>query len=122
MQPFEIDVSSKTFWVDAQLSPSIARWLINEYNVKAHSLRALELLDADDIDIFRAAKNADAVLITKDKDMVMLLDQLKQPPKIIWLTCGNTSNKAVKHIFGKNFQHIVQTLFIRDEPLIEVAD
>lgn len=122
MQRFEIDVSPKTFWVDAQLSPSIARWLIDEYDVKAHSLRALGLLEADDIDIFKAAKKANAVLITKDKDMVMLLNQLKQPPKIIWLTCGHTSNHAVRQIFGKNFQHIVQTLFIQDEPLIEVTD
>lgn len=69
--------------MDAQLSPSIAKWLINEYKVKAHSLWALGMLEADDMDIFKAAKAADAVLITKDKDMPMLLGQHSHPPKII---------------------------------------
>jgi len=50
--------------------------------------------------------------------MPMLLSQFGPPPKIIWITCGNTSNEAIKQIFSKNFQHIIQTLFVKNESFI----
>jgi len=36
-----------TFWLDAQLPPSLAAWLSSTFHVEAHSLRALGLRDAD---------------------------------------------------------------------------
>lgn len=99
-----------TIWVDAQLSPAIAFWIENNFNVKAVALRDLGLRDAEDEEIFREAKNANAVVMTKDSDFVSLLDRFNSPPKIIWLTCGNTSNANLKIILSKTLQSAIDLL------------
>ncbi|MBV9127578.1 MAG: DUF5615 family PIN-like protein, partial [Verrucomicrobia bacterium] len=57
-----------TIWVDAQLSPRIARWINANFSVTAQPLRDLGLRDAEDEEIFEAAGAADAVVLTKDGD------------------------------------------------------
>lgn len=81
-----------TIWIDAQLSPAIAVWISRKFAVNAVAIRDLGLRDAEDEEIFLAAKNANAVVMTKDSDFLILLDRFGTPPQIIWLTCGNTSN------------------------------
>lgn len=79
-------------WIDAQLSPAIATWISSAFAVDAVAVRELGLRDANDTEIFQAAKRQQAVVMTKDRDFVMLLDSFGTPPQVIWLTCGNTSN------------------------------
>lgn len=54
------------------------------------------LRDAEDLEIFEAAKAQNVIFTTKDSDFVDLVDRLEASPKIIWLTCGNTSNAQLK--------------------------
>ena len=63
-------------WVDAQLSPAIAAWISDNFAVAAVALRDLGLRDAIDRDIFFAARREAAVVMTKDSDFVLLLEQL----------------------------------------------
>lgn len=79
-------------WVDAQMSPAIATWISSNYAMSAVAIRDLGLRDAQDKEIFEAARQEKAVVMTKDSDFVLLLDRLGPPPQIIWVTCGNTSN------------------------------
>lgn len=51
---------------------------------------------------------------TKDSDFVQLLDRHGPPPKIIWLTCGNTSNQRMREIFGKYLPQAVALLGTSD--------
>jgi predicted nuclease of predicted toxin-antitoxin system len=109
-----------TIWIDAQLSPAIAAWINGNFlAVKAFAVRDLSLRDAGDEEIFLAAKKADAVVITKDRDFVDLLDRLKAPPKIIWLTCGNTSNARLKEILTASLSDALEILAKGDD-LIEI--
>ena len=85
-------------WLDAQLSPAMAEWISDNFEVTAFSLRDLGLRDATDSDIFFAAKKQDTIVMTKDSDFIKLLEQNGAPPKVIWLTCGNTSNARLKQI------------------------
>ena len=86
-----------TIWVDAQLSPALAPWLSATIEgMDAYSVRKLGLRDADDDEIFFAAREANAIVVTKDADFIRLLNEHGPPPKIIWLTCGNTSNAALR--------------------------
>ena len=55
-------------WVDAQMSPAIARWLRQAFGVDAYPLREVGLRDADDEAIFLAARNSQVVVMTKDED------------------------------------------------------
>lgn len=107
-------------WTDAQLSPAIAVWIENNFDVEAVALRDLGLRDAEDLEIFEEAKKADAVVMTKDSDFVSLLERLDAPPKIIWLTCGNTSNANLKIILSKTLQDAINFLE-RGEKIIEIS-
>jgi len=40
----------------------------------------------------------EAIVLTKDEDFVKLLHRQGSPPRIIWLTCGNTSNVRMREI------------------------
>ena len=55
-------------WVDAQLPPILATWLNENFELRAAALRDLELRDAQDIEIFNAARAEQAAILTKDSD------------------------------------------------------
>ena len=115
MQPYSINYSKLLFWTDAQISSSIAKWLIETFGVQAASTKILQLMEADDEIIFMAAREANAILISKDRDIPLLLNRLGPPPKIIWLTCGNTSNKALKTMLQNSFKAIIESLIINND-------
>ena len=109
------------FWVDAQLSPALAPWLSDTFAVEAFSIRWLGLQHASDEGIFTAAREAEAVVITKDRDFVRLLEKFGPPPKLIWGTCGNTSNAQMGKILRQTFPETL--LFLQaDESLVEITD
>ena len=83
-------------WVDAQLPPTLAVWLQATFPGEAFSLRYLGLRDALDFEIFEAAQREGKglVIMTKDSDFVDLVCRLGQPPQVLWLTCGNVTNRT----------------------------
>ena len=108
-------------WVDAQLPPAIARWLTETQKVEAIPLRDLGLRDAEDSQIFFAARQNDAIVMSKDSDFSELVLRHGPPPAIIWITCGNTSNARLQEILGGAWSNVVQ-LLTAGEQLIEVGD
>ncbi len=84
-------------------------------------MRDLGLRNAKDPEIFRAARDARAVVVTKDSDFLRLLDQLGPPPQILWITCGNTSYTRLKVVFEKSFPEAFQ-LLKAGEALVEISD
>lgn len=109
-----------TIWVDAQLSPRTARWISAHFPVVALPLRELGLRDASDDQIFFAARAANVVVLTKDNDFVRLLHLHGNPPEVLWLTCGNTSDAALQEILAK---HLAVALRLLDsgEALVEIS-
>lgn len=89
-----------TIWIDAQLSPSLAKWMADTFDVSSQAIRDLGLREAKDFPIFQAAREASAIVLTKDADFPHLLEQHGPPPKVLWLTCGNTSNQNVRKILS----------------------
>ncbi|MEO1353248.1 MAG: DUF5615 family PIN-like protein [Cyanobacteria bacterium J06635_15] len=85
-------------WIDAQLPPTLANWLHINFGLDASALRDLGLRDARDIEIFDAARTENAVLMTKDSDFVDLVCRLGTPPQILWLTCGNVTNRNLQQL------------------------
>lgn len=108
-------------WLDAQLSPRLARW-INEHfqGVTATALRDIGLRDADDLVIFERACAANVVVMKKDRDFVDLQNRLGSPPKIIWLTCGNTSESALQAILTQHLDTALGFLAGTDD-LVEIS-
>jgi predicted nuclease of predicted toxin-antitoxin system len=109
-----------TIWLDAHLSPAIALWLSARFEVKATALRDLGLRDFRDRQVFLAAREAGAVVMTKDVDFVILLEELGAPPQIIWPTCGNTSNPRLKTILVEAANEVF-ALLKAGEPLVEIS-
>jgi predicted nuclease of predicted toxin-antitoxin system len=110
-----------TLWIDAQLSPALAGWLTHELGVEATAVRDLGLRDAKDVEIFERAKKAGAIVVTKDSDFVHLLDRFGPPPKILWITCGNTSNARMREILLARLSKAME-LLDAGESLVEISD
>ena len=108
-------------WLDEQLSPALAGWIGRRLNVVAQSVRDLGLKSASDPEIFFAARQADAVVITKDQDFVRLLERHGPPPKIIWVTCGNTSNAHMQQVLAAALPAALGLLG-KGESLVEIRD
>lgn len=106
-------------WIDAQLSPEIAGWIKTEFGVSAVAIREVGMRDAEDLEIFNAARMANAAVMTKDRDFVLLLDHLGPPPQVIWLTCGNTSNKRLREVLSQSLQTALD-LLAAGEQLVEI--
>lgn len=109
-----------TIWVDAHLSPAIATWITNTFGVTALALRDVGLRDAEDPEIFEAAKAQGVILMTKDSDFVDLVNRLGSPPQIIWLTCGNTSNARLQEILSSTLLEALELLGA-GEALVEIS-
>jgi predicted nuclease of predicted toxin-antitoxin system len=110
-----------TLWLDAQLPPSAAAWITATFGIEARAVRDLGLRDAKDPTIFQAARAAGAVVMTKDSDFVEMLRRLGPPPKVLWVTCGNTSNAGLRAILGSQLPAAVARLE-GEENLVEIGD
>jgi predicted nuclease of predicted toxin-antitoxin system len=108
-------------WIDAQLSPFIALWINDNFaTLQAVSLRSMNLNFAPDKEIFDKAKSADVVIMSKDFDFVRLLRLYGPPPKLIWVTCGNTSNAAMCAILKDTLPQAM-LLFEQGEMMVEIS-
>ena len=110
-----------TIWIDAQLSPALAPWIKNNFDIEAFSARWLGLQYATDEEIFDAARKANTIVMSKDSDFVQLLRLHGPPPKVIWVTCGNTSNARMKEILSQTLKSTLD-LLQAGEQLVEITD
>ncbi|MGA9377376.1 MAG: DUF5615 family PIN-like protein [Phormidium sp.] len=107
-------------WIDAQLPPSIAVWLSATFGVNAIAIKDLGLRDSQDTEIFAAARTANAVIITKDSDFVDLVTRLGIPPQILWVTCGNVTNRNLRQILIQTFPNALR-LLQEGESIVEIS-
>ena len=104
------------FWIDALLPPLLAEWLAAQFHVEASALRTLRTLrtlglrDAADAEIFQAAQQQGIVIISKDSDFVELVSRYGPPPQLIWVTCGNVTNRQLQIVFTKTFAASLELL------------
>ncbi len=110
-----------TIWIDAQLSPALAPWIKKNLGIEAFSARWLGLQYATDEEIFDKARKANAIVMTKDRDFVQLLNLHGPPPKVLWITSGNTSNARMKQILARTLKSALD-LLRGGEQLVEITD
>lgn len=108
-------------WVDANLPPALAVWLSQEFGLEAVSAERLNLLKANDTEIFQKAKENNAVILTKDSDFVDLVNANGPPPMVVWISCGNTTNAKLKFILLKQWVRVSE-LLKQGHPIIELTD
>ena len=110
-----------TLWLDNQLPPALAAWMRATLSVECVPVRDLNLHRASDPEIFMAARDAQVIVMTKDADFVVLLDQHGAPPQVILVTCGNTSNTRLRRLVETAWPTILPMLE-RGEVLVELGD
>jgi predicted nuclease of predicted toxin-antitoxin system len=79
--------------IDAQLPPGLCGWF-RERGVDADHVADVLGGQTPDAAIADHAKSNDLVLITKDDDF-----RLRYPPgdyRLVWLRCGNITNRAIR--------------------------
>lgn len=107
-------------WLDAQLPPSLAAWIAAQGpDLEVKAVRELGLRDALDREIFAAARDAGATVITKDRDFMHLLEELGPPPQVIWLRTGNSSNLALQATLATTLGPALE-LLRQGEPWVEI--
>ena len=108
--------------VDAQLSPAIAAWINRSFEqIEAVSVRSVELVTSDDVDIYNYAKKHGYVIMSKDDDFLGLLESKGSPPQLIWITCGNTSNARMREVLSQVLEQ-VKGLINEGETVVEISD
>jgi len=98
------------FWLDAQLSPALASYISERFEVELTHIVSLGLLHATDTHIFNSAKEQQATVITKDRDFLDLSRRFGPPPQVVWLRSGNTSNAAVRKTLDARFADVLRLL------------
>jgi predicted nuclease of predicted toxin-antitoxin system len=109
------------YWIDAQLPPQLAIWLSQTFKVEAYSLRDLNLRDAEDEQIFQQARQQGIVIISKDSDFVDMVLRLGTPPQLLWITCGNVTNRRLQELLTQVFPK-AEKLLATGEAVVEIAD
>ncbi|WP_208107370.1 DUF5615 family PIN-like protein [Halomonas sp.] len=85
------------------------------------SARWLGYRDASDEEIFSAARKAEIVVLTKDRDFPDLLERYGPPPRVIWITMGNTTNVRMRDVLQRLLPAALE-LLSQGEPLVELSD
>lgn len=73
---------------DANLSHKLIDALQDVFPDSAH-VRMVRLKERSDLDIWGFAKRGGFTIVTLDSDFYDLTCYFGQPPKVIWLRCGN---------------------------------
>lgn len=107
-------------WIDAQLPPALAAFLAASFAVHASHVQDLGLIAATDSDIFRKARAAMVVVVTKDRDFIRLLEVHGPPPQVLWVTTGNIRNADLFQLLALHWKKI-EALFQSGEQLVEIG-
>jgi predicted nuclease of predicted toxin-antitoxin system len=108
-------------WIDAQLPPTLANWLTEIFGLEASALRDLGLRDAQDLEIFAAARAENVVIMSKDSDFIDLVCRLGSPPQILWLTCGNVTNRNLRQLLMATLPDALEQLRL-GEMIVEITN
>jgi predicted nuclease of predicted toxin-antitoxin system len=103
------------FLVDAQLPPALCRWLEARGEQAVH-VSDIGLGAASDVVIAAHAEASGMALISKDEDFIML--RLPDRFALIWLRCGNATNRALAVWLEPRWDEI-SALLDRGERFIE---
>ena len=110
-------------WLDMQLSPSLAKWIITDLGIKAVSSYDLFINNEKDETIFLNAKiQGNVILLSKDSDFPDLLNRLLPPPKLIWLRMGNCPNSKMKIILANTLLMGINELMHTSTTIIEIIN
>lgn len=105
------------FLVDAQLPPGLCGWL-EAWGHEAIHVTSLANQPLSDVAIAEWAAAHDCVVVSKDEDFI----RLRSPDRfaLLWLRCGNISNRGLAAWLGPQWPDLERQL-AAGERLIELV-
>jgi predicted nuclease of predicted toxin-antitoxin system len=94
-----------TFLVDNQLPAALARWLAAQGHDAKHVVD-LGLAQAADFEVWRRARELEAVLVTKDADF-RDRSLIAPGPQVGWVRFGNCRNQALIDAFARLLPRLI---------------
>ena len=104
------------FLIDAQLPPALCQWLQARGHDATHVFD-IGLSGASDDAIARQAIANQAMIISKDEDFLIL--RLPNRFGLLWLRCGNATNRALTDWLDARWDR-VEALLAAGERMIEL--
>jgi len=104
------------FLVDAQLPPALCRWL-EARGHEAEHVFDLGMAGAIDEAVALRAEGMGAVLVSKDEDF--LVARLPDRFALLWLRCGNATNRRLAEWLEVRWEQ-AEALLARGERLVEL--
>lgn len=98
------------FLIDAQLPKSLTAFFRQRGFDAIHTLELPDKNETDDHDINGLSIADERVVISKDSDFYGSYSAKKEPYKLLYLTTGNISNRALLKLFETNLLLIVHSL------------
>lgn len=106
------------FIVDQQLPPLLCDWLVAKGHHADHTL-GMYLGKASDEAIADRAKRTGAIIVTRDKDYVRIVDR-DQVLQLVWVRTGNCTNPQLIAAFERCWPD-AEVRLARGQGLIEIA-
>lgn len=106
-------------WLDMNLPPS--PWIAEEARCVCRHFSELGLQTAPDAEVFRLARAAGAVLVTKDADYARLIRGDEPPPQVVWIRFGNVTNRRFRGLLAPLLPALLESLRA-GEKLIEITE
>ncbi len=105
------------FLIDAQLPPGLCRWLERREHEAVHVADALGA-EAEDKEIAQLSESGGYILVSKDEDFLHL--RRANTFALLWLRCGNTTNRLLLGWLDERWER-VEELLAASEALIELS-
>jgi predicted nuclease of predicted toxin-antitoxin system len=80
--------------LDQNLSFKLTKVLSDVFASVRH-VRALDLTESSDIEIWEYAKRNGFIVVSQDADFAEMAALHGPPPKVVWLRCGNQPTEAI---------------------------
>jgi predicted nuclease of predicted toxin-antitoxin system len=107
------------FLVDAHLPRRLVYWLREIGHDAKHTLDLPKGNRTTDREIKRISVEEQRIVVTKDADFVNSFVIHGEPYKLLLVSTGNITNKALEEIFAKNIEQIEESLLQYD--FIEIS-
>ena len=104
------------FLIDAQLPPALCGWFEERGFAASHVIDKLGG-QTPDSDIARHAEEHGLVLVTKDDDFLNRYPPVRS--RLVWLRCGNISNRGLR-VWLESRWPAIEARLRGGEPIVEV--
>ena len=108
-------------WLDNHISPIIAKWLKEQFDLEVRSAYALQTQNMSDYELYRKAKRVgNIIIITKDSDLEEIIKRHGTPPKLINLRFGNCDNRILFAALTKQMERTLRLLTDFNQDIVDI--